>query len=81
MSDLKRPQLRAHLEDLGYLVFVGGPTCFYVARTNATNVAYYDTKPDATFRHGWVELPNSAGRIDCSDWLELVAELQENHRT
>ena len=76
---LKGARLRAHLEDLGYLVFSGGPLMFVVAKTNAKTVANYSVSDDdASFLWGWVEHRKGTGRTDCLSWIEFDAEIQEH---
>jgi hypothetical protein len=62
---VKGAKLRAHLEDLGYLVLVGGPRCYDLC------------DEDAAFRFGWVQNTTGDGRTDCNSWIEFTTELME----
>jgi hypothetical protein len=75
---VKGAKLRAHLEDLGYLVLVGGPRCYYVRDQNGQQVGFYDLcDEDAAFRFGWVQNTTGDGRTDCNSWIEFTTELME----
>ena len=77
---MKGAKLRAHLEDLGYLVLVGGPLSFYVRTARGGQVAFYDLcDDDASYRFGWVQNASGNGRTDCNSWIEFTTELMENH--
>lgn len=65
-------RLRAHLEDLGFIVFADPPTGHRVRLAkNSVPVAYYDTTEDGAYRHGWVEHADGKGRTDCLSWPDL----------
>jgi hypothetical protein len=73
-------KLRAVLEDvddLGLLVLRNSPRSFFIRNADSSPLGFYDLHEDLAFRHGWVELPGSAGRHDCLDWPTFYDLIRE----
>lgn len=74
---MKGAQIRAALEDRGFLVFTAEtPSAYKVRSVAGRQVAWYDLHDDGAFRFGWIERADHS-HIDCLSWPEFETALAD----